>query len=87
MRRGFEPFRVMAQTHLSGDYEASKLLETLRTGILQPEMPVDVDYVRIMSLHKSKGLTANLVVVTGCIDGAIPTIDQTLQGQERPGRD
>ena len=27
------------------------------------------DYVRIMSLHKSKGLTADLVVVCGCLQG------------------
>jgi superfamily I DNA/RNA helicase len=28
-----------------------------------------------MSLHKSKGLTARVVVVAGCIAGAIPTVD------------
>ena len=28
-----------------------------------------------MSLHKSKGLTATLVVVAGCVSGALPTID------------
>jgi superfamily I DNA/RNA helicase len=27
-----------------------------------------------MSLHKSKGLTASLVVVAGCVQGALPSI-------------
>lgn len=27
-----------------------------------------------MSLHKSKGLTAELVVVVGCIEGLVPTL-------------
>jgi DNA helicase II / ATP-dependent DNA helicase PcrA len=48
-------------------------------------LPVDVDYVRIMSLHKSKGLTADLVIVTGCLEGLIPHVDpdQTLEDQEK----
>jgi superfamily I DNA/RNA helicase len=29
-----------------------------------------------MSLHKSKGLTARVVVIAGCVAGAIPTVDQ-----------
>ena len=28
-----------------------------------------------MSLHKSKGLTAELVILVGCVEGAIPRID------------
>jgi superfamily I DNA/RNA helicase len=36
------------------------------------ETPTDVDYVRIMSLHKSKGLTARVVIVMGCVEGFIP---------------
>jgi len=28
-----------------------------------------------MSLHKSKGLTARLVVIAGCVSGIIPSID------------
>jgi len=54
---------------------AEKLRDRLRAAISQPELPVDVDYVRVMSLHKSKGLTAHLVVVAGCIEGLIPTRD------------
>jgi DNA helicase-2/ATP-dependent DNA helicase PcrA len=56
------------------DYDASTFREALRVGITQPELPTDVDYVRIMSLQKSKGLTADLVIVTGCIEGLLPFI-------------
>ena len=54
------------------DYDASKLREKLSGVIMSPEVPEDSDLVRIMSLHKSKGLTADLVVVAGCIQGIIP---------------
>jgi DNA helicase-2/ATP-dependent DNA helicase PcrA len=54
--------------------DASTFREALRVGITQLELPTDVDYVRIMSLQKSKGLTADLVIVTGCIEGLLPFI-------------
>jgi superfamily I DNA/RNA helicase len=61
---------------------ARKLHAALVTAITQPELPTDVDYVRIMSLHKSKGLTADLVVVAGCVEGLIPTWDDDATPQE-----
>lgn len=68
------PFRSLASYIEGDDFNATTLRETLRVGITQPEMPTDVDYVRVMSLHKSKGLTADLVAVIGCVEGLIPTI-------------
>jgi DNA helicase II / ATP-dependent DNA helicase PcrA len=47
-------------------------------AITQPELPTNVDYVRVMSLHKSKGLTADLVIVAGAIQGCIPRIERDL---------
>jgi len=64
--------RSLASNIEGDDYDAETLREALRIGITQPELPTDVDYVRVMSLHKSKGLTADLVVVVGCIEGLIP---------------
>jgi len=61
---------------------ARKLHGALVSAITQPELPTDVDYVRIMSLHKSKGLTAGLVVVAGCMEGLIPTWDDDSTPQE-----
>ena len=58
---------------------ASDLFDSLRTAVTQPEMPDEGDFVRIMSLHKSKGLTAKVAIVSGCIRGLIPfqNLDET----------
>jgi DNA helicase-2/ATP-dependent DNA helicase PcrA len=48
------------------------LLDYLRTRITQPEMPEEGEFVRIMSLHKSKGLTSRAVIVASCVEGLIP---------------
>ncbi len=65
------------------DFGPQKLVDTIRRFVSQPEMPTDVDYVRVMSLHKSKGLTADLVVVCGCLQGLIPHIDTDASQQEQ----
>ncbi|MEA2693991.1 MAG: ATP-dependent helicase UvrD/PcrA [Acidobacteriota bacterium] len=78
--------RGAAETLDESDIDALKLREGVRTAISQPELPVDVDYVRVMSLHKSKGLTADLVVVAGCIEGLIPTTDDQLSLDEQAAR-
>lgn len=77
-----EPLRTAIGEELDDDAEAKDILERLKTFITQPELPTDVDYVRIMSLHKSKGLTADLVVVAGCIEGLLPMLPDGLTGQE-----
>jgi len=46
----------------------TKLIETIST----PEIPPDVTEVRIMSLHKSKGLSSPVVVIAGCVEGLLP---------------
>lgn len=57
---------------------ATQLRDQLRVVITQPELPTDVEYVRVMSLHKSKGLTADMVVVADLIEGLIPRVDKDL---------
>lgn len=42
--------------------------------IISPEVTQEEGYVRIMSLHKSKGLTAKAVIILGCVSGLIPFI-------------
>ena len=76
------PFRSLATAIAGDDLEPEKLRETLQIGITQPELPTDVDYVRVMSLHKSKGLTADLVVVMGCVEGLLPTLEDDLSQHE-----
>jgi hypothetical protein len=61
-----------------------ELLNELRTDIVQPELPGTLGTsIRIMSLHKSKGLTANLVVIAGCVEGILPTIDRSASVAEQ----
>jgi DNA helicase-2/ATP-dependent DNA helicase PcrA len=70
----FEAIREAALL-LSPETGGRSLLEGLRTAVTQPEMPAEGDFVRIMSLHKSKGLTSRVVIVAGCLEGLIPFID------------
>jgi len=50
-----------------------ELLTRIIEEVSQPEIPPDVTEVRIMSLHKSKGLSSPVVIIAGCIDGLLPT--------------
>jgi superfamily I DNA/RNA helicase len=54
---------------------AAKLLRLIHTEITQPEMPPAGGFVRLMSLHKSKGLTSKVTIIVGCIKGLIPFVD------------
>ncbi len=75
--------RLAAQTIALTTPDPAALLDELQEAITQPELPgSDGEVIRVMSLHKSKGLTASLVVVLGCMSGAIPTIDQTAAPAE-----
>jgi DNA helicase-2/ATP-dependent DNA helicase PcrA len=50
----------------------AELYEKLYTAITQPEVPLEVSEVRVMSLHKSKGLSSPYVFVVGCVEGLVP---------------
>jgi DNA helicase-2/ATP-dependent DNA helicase PcrA len=84
---GFEWARGLREAALLADPDATAedLLDHLRTRITQPEMPEEGAFVRIMSLHKSKGLTSRAVIVCGCIEGLIPyrNDDETIEEQQR----
>ena len=76
--------RLMAEAIAVKVPDAPQILEELRQDITQPYLPdSESDVIRIMSLHKSKGLTASLVVVAGAMAGAIPTIDEKLPPAEQ----
>ncbi len=51
------------------------LFDRIKTHVTQPEMPEEGDFVRVMSLHKSKGLTSRATIVAGCTQGLIPFQD------------
>jgi superfamily I DNA/RNA helicase len=48
------------------------LLSSLIEAITQPEIPTEITDVRIMSLHKSKGLSAPVTIIAGCVEGLLP---------------
>ncbi len=67
-----EDIRVLAADSLTDETTATELHETLVDSITQPVMPTEVSHVRVMSLHKSKGLTARASVIAGAVEGLIP---------------
>lgn len=75
-----EPFRGIL-LDLESDATPLDIFDMLKNSITQPEMPSDVDYVRVMSLYKSKGLTADFVVICGCVDGLMPYRETGLSGE------
>jgi superfamily I DNA/RNA helicase len=56
------------------DLDVNKLLDRLRYRVTQPELPEAGEAARVMSLHKSKGLTSKVVIVAGCMQGLIPNL-------------
>ena len=52
----------------------AELSDEVRRQIALPDVPLTAPFVRLMSLHKSKGLTARTVVIAGMVEGLIPRI-------------
>lgn len=69
--------RQLALEALEKTSTISELYKLLIVGITQPNIPHNPTFVRIMSLHKSKGLTSPCVYIVGAIDGLIPFIDKS----------
>ena len=55
-----------------GGEDRQEFLRELTTAIAKPEVPSEIAEVRIMSLHKSKGLSAPVTFVAGCVEGLLP---------------
>ena len=51
----------------------SEMLGAIVEAVATPEIPPDVTEVRIMSLHKSKGLSSPVVIIAGCVEALLPT--------------
>lgn len=56
----------------NSDSTLEGLWDCIVTILTQSEMPEEGDFIRIMSLHKSKGLTSKVTIITSCIEGLIP---------------
>lgn len=70
---------------IDDEMDKYKFFLKLQDRIRTPEVTSDVGFVRIMSLHKSKGLTSKVVFILGCVNGLIPTIkdEQDLIGNNQ----
>jgi DNA helicase-2/ATP-dependent DNA helicase PcrA len=62
---------VDALNEVGGEDRAEWLLK-LMEAISTPEIPSEIEDVRIMSLHKSKGLSAPVTIIAGCVEGLLP---------------
>ena len=67
----------------TGD-DRDEFLSELTTSIAKPEVPTEVTDVRIMSLHKSKGLSSPVTIIAGCVQGLLPRLpDADLSDAEQ----
>jgi superfamily I DNA/RNA helicase len=54
--------------------DAADLFNEMMKEITQPDIPPEVMDVRIMSLHKSKGLSSPYVFIAQCVQGLLPSM-------------
>ena len=69
---GAGQLRILVGNLMASAATPAELLSSIVEAVSQPEIPPDVTEVRIMSLHKSKGLSSPVVVIAGCVDGLLP---------------
>lgn len=63
--------------------DARELLERLVASLTQMDIPQEPAFVRVMSLHKSKGLTSRSVYVAALMDGIVPTLPGRLTEEQQ----
>jgi DNA helicase II / ATP-dependent DNA helicase PcrA len=54
--------------------DADELITAMMKEITQPDIPPEVKEVRVMSLHKSKGLSSPYVFIAQCVQGVLPQL-------------
>jgi len=74
---GDESVRDLRQTALGvieelEEHDPAEFLRELVSAIAAPEIPTEIEDVRVMSLHKSKGLSAPVTIIAGCVEGLLP---------------
>jgi len=69
-----EELRFIADecSHVARD--AKDLCRRIVARISQEDVPAEPNFVRVMSLHKSKGLTSKSVYVVGALQGILPMV-------------
>ena len=54
--------------------DRTSFLHELSDAITKPDVPSEIADVRVMSLHKSKGLSSPVTFVCGCVQGLLPRL-------------
>lgn len=67
-----ELLREIALGVLPSATTIAELAAGVRASVAQPEVPIESEDARVMSFHKSKGLTADVVVLAGLVEGLMP---------------
>jgi DNA helicase II / ATP-dependent DNA helicase PcrA len=78
-----DPFHQLVLDLSLGVDAPGELLDALIQAVSQPDIPPDIAEVRIMSLHKSKGLSSPVVIIAGCVEGLLPAFDPELTPAEQ----
>lgn len=65
------------------DASIKDLWEHIETIITHPDTPEHGNYISIMSLHKSKGLTSKVTIITSCIEGLMPNREDDTSTDEK----
>jgi superfamily I DNA/RNA helicase len=66
--------RELALSVIEGAEDADDLFSAMMKEITQPDIPPEVKEVRVMSLHKSKGLSSPYVLIAQCVQGVLPQL-------------
>lgn len=81
------PLRSLIEGSVSHDTTPEEILDFITNYLARPEAPSSSLGVRIMTLHKAKGLQAHTVIVLGLVQGLIPSLpdahDQSSLDEQR----
>ncbi len=81
-----EDIRSLALEAIAEEADLNSLVKKMIEAITQPEIPPSINEVRVMSLHKSKGLSSPIVFVAGCVQGLLPKMPEAgLPSETRVG--
>lgn len=70
--RSVSELRELAVAQKEAAETPEDLLSAMMQEITQPDIPPTVEEVRLMSLHKSKGLSSPYVFIASCVEGILP---------------
>jgi DNA helicase II / ATP-dependent DNA helicase PcrA len=73
---GIVELRDLALLAAAEAEDAEELFGAMMKEITQPDIPPEVKEVRVMSLHKSKGLSSPFVFIAQCVQGVLPRIPE-----------